>query len=69
MKPVYTSDLEVPQEVREKVLDELTNPEAKKKALEKLFSQEVLMEQELATSEEPLKIKDLIKNKEAELQT
>ena len=69
MKPVYLFENELPNEVRTQVVDEQTTPEAKKKALEKLLSREVMMEQELATSEEPLKIKDLLKQKEGELKT
>lgn len=44
MKPQYLFDREVPQEVREKILDEQTTSEGKKKALDKLFGQEVFME-------------------------
>ena len=61
MKPVYLFENELPNEIREQVINEQTTPEAKKKALEKLLAREVMMEQELATSEEPLKIKDLLK--------
>ncbi len=60
MKPLYLTEGELPQEVRDQVVNEQTTPEAKKKALEKLLAREVMMEQELATSEEPLKIKDLL---------
>ena len=38
-------------------------------ALEKLIARDIFMEQELATSEEPIRIKELISNKEKELKT
>ena len=60
MKPLYLTESELPQEVRDQVANEQLTPEAKKKAVEKLLAREVMMEQELATSEEPLKIKDLL---------
>jgi hypothetical protein len=72
MKPHYLFERDVPQEVREKAMEEAPQAggqEAKKKALEKLFSREVFMEQELATSDEPLKIKELFQQKETELKT
>ena len=61
MKPNYLTEQDVPQDVRNKVMEDLASEEEKKRALEKLFSQEVMMDQELATSEEPIKIKELIK--------
>ena len=61
MKPNYLTEQDVPQDVRNKVMEDLTSDEEKKRALDKLFSQEVMMDQELATSEEPIKIKELIK--------
>ena len=64
MKPNYLFEADVPQEVREKVLAE--EEKDKKKALEKFMTREVMMEQELATSDEPLKIKDLLALKEKE---
>ena len=69
MKPSYLHEREVPQEEREKVLDEQSTTEGKQRALEKLFGKEVFLDQELATSEDPLKIKDYIHQKEQELQT
>ena len=48
---------------------EQTTPEAQNKAWEKVLAREVFMEQELATSDEPLKIKDLLKQKDSELKT
>lgn len=50
-------------------MDDQTTEDGKRKALEKLFGKEVFLEQELATSDEPIKIKDLIKQKEQELKT
>lgn len=64
MKPNYLFEAEVPQEVKEKVIAE--EEKDKKKALEKFLAREVMMEQELATSDEPLKIRDLIAAKEKE---
>jgi len=64
MKPVYLFKKELPAQAREQIMNEQATPEAQKKALEKLFAREVMMEQELATSDEPLKIKDLLKQKE-----
>ena len=64
MKPSYLFEKDVPQEVRDKVKDEVDKD--KERALEKFIIREVMMEQELATSEEPLKIKDLLKLKAEE---
>jgi len=61
MKPIYLFENELPTEARDQVVNEQTTPEGKKRALEKLIQRDVFMEQELATSEEPLKIKDLLK--------
>ena len=69
MKPIYLFENELPIEARDQVVNEQTTPEGKKRALEKLIQRDVFMEQELATSEEPLKIKDLLKMKETELKT
>jgi hypothetical protein len=69
MKPVYLFKKELPAQAREQIMNEQATPEAQKKALEKLLAREVMMEQELATSDEPLKIKDLLKQKEQELKT
>lgn len=69
MKPLYLTEGELPQEVRDQVVNEQITPETQKRALEKLLAREVMMEQELATSDEPLKIKDLLKQKEQELKT
>ena len=72
MKPNYMNEKDVPEEVRKKAMDEAPQEggkQARKKAVEKLMAREVFMEQELATSEEPLKIKELLKQKEAELKT
>ena len=51
---------EVPQIVLDKALEDLKGKGVRKQALEKLYSREVLLEQELATSEDAIKIKDLI---------
>lgn len=69
MKPIYLFEKELPSQAREQIMNEQATPEAQKKALEKLLAREVMMEQELATSDEPLKIKDLLKQKEEELKT
>lgn len=57
MKPVYLNKKEVPQELKQQLLEKGPGD----KALWKMFNNEVLMEQELATSEEPLKVKQLIR--------
>ncbi len=69
MKPIYLFENELPAEARDQVVNEQTTPEAKKRALEKLIARDIFMEQELATSEEPIRIKELISNKEKELKT
>ena len=69
MKPVYLSSADVPQEVKVKAQEDETTKGGKKRALDKLFRQEVMLEQELATSEDAIKIKELIKQKEALLNT
>ncbi len=69
MKPVYLTQKDVPQEVKDKIVNEQIEKDAKKKALDKFILRDVLFEQELATSDEPLKIKDLIEQKEKELKT
>lgn len=71
MKPQYMHERDVPQEVRDRVMNEAPQDQkdAKRKAIEKLMSREVFMEQELATSDEPLRIKELLKQKESELKT
>lgn len=53
MRPTYLNKKEVPSTIREKLLAE----EHGDKALWKMFNKEVLMEQELATSEENQKVK------------
>eukprot|EP00347_Sterkiella_histriomuscorum_P020319 403338266 len=63
MRPVYLNKQQVPQEVKQKLLEE--GPADK--ALWKMFTKDVLMEQELATSEESLKVKQLIRDRESEL--
>jgi len=69
MKPSYLHEADLPNEVREKTLNELPPGADKARAIEKLLAREVMMEQELATSEEPLKIKDLLKQKEQDFKT
>lgn len=63
MKPVYLNKREVPKAIADKFREEGD------KALWKMFNQEVLMEQELATSEDPIKVKQLIRERESELGT
>lgn len=65
MKPVYLNKKEVPQEVKQELLDKGPGD----KALWKMFNSDVLMEQELATSEESLKVKQYIRQREDELGT
>lgn len=48
---------------------EQETPEAQKRALDKLINREVFLEQELATSDEPIKIKDLLKQRDSDLKT
>lgn len=62
MKPKYLRKIMVPHEVKQKLLDQGPGD----KALWKMFNSEVMMEQELATVEEPLKVKQLIREREAE---
>lgn len=72
MKPNYLRATDVPQAVVDKMVSELPencHPGKKKGAIEKLMGREAFLEQELATSDEPLKIKDLLKQKEQELKT
>lgn len=63
MKPNYLNKREVPQEVKDKLLSE------GEKILWKMYKSEVLMEQELATSEDTIKVKDYIRLRESELAT
>lgn len=63
MKPVYLNKKEVPQAQKDEALAKGPGD----KSLWALYNREVLMEQELATSEDPLKVKQLIRNREAEL--
>ena len=63
MKPTYMNKMEVPEGLKKRLLDE--GPQDK--ALWKMYHQDVLMEQELATSEETMKVKDLIRQREAEI--
>lgn len=65
MKPIYLNKKEVPEEVKQKELA----GESGEKALWKMFVRDVLMEQELATSEESIKVKQLIRERESELST
>ena len=58
----YLYEKDVPQEVKDKILAE--EEKDKQRALDKFISREVMMEQELATSEEPLRIRELIAEKE-----
>lgn len=53
MKPTYLNKKEVPEDIKKKLLEE--GPADK--ALWKMYNRDVLMEQELATSEEALKVK------------
>jgi hypothetical protein len=62
MKPVYLNKKEVPQEVRDKAIEI-----GGEKELWKLFAKEVLMEQELATSDEDVKVKNMLRAREGEL--
>jgi hypothetical protein len=48
---------------------EQETPEAQKRALDKLINREVFLEQELATCDEPIKIKDLLKQRDSDLKT
>ena len=48
---------------------EQETPEAQKRALDKLINREVFLEQELAISDEPIKIKDLLKQRDSDLKT
>ena len=61
MKPAYLFKGDLPKEIKEKIMEEQVKEEDKRKALTKLYARDVMMEQELATSDEPLKIKDLLK--------
>lgn len=61
MKPSVLTVADLPQAMKDQVQAEQQTPEAKAKALDKLLTREVFLEQELATSEEPIKIKDLLK--------
>ena len=65
MKPTYLNKKEVPADLKQKLLDEGPSD----KALWRMYAKDVLMEQELATSEEPLKVKQLIREREAYLGT
>jgi hypothetical protein len=63
MKPAYHGVGDVPKEVVERTLAELNEavgPEGREKAVERMYGREVLLEQELATSEEPIKIRELM---------
>ena len=60
MNPLYLDSKEVPQIVLDKALEDLKGKGVRKQALEKLYIREVLLEQELATSEDAIKIRDLI---------
>lgn len=69
MKPVYLTEKDIPQEVKDKIVNEQIEINDKKKALDKFIQRDVLFEQELATSDDPLKIKDLLRIKQKELNT
>jgi hypothetical protein len=69
MKPSVLNSADLPQALKDQIMQEQATPEAQQRALDKLLSREVFMEQELATSDEPIKIKDLLKQKESELKT
>lgn len=57
MKPIYLNKKEVPQDLK----NQLKSEAPKDGALWKMFNRDVLMEQELATSEEAIKVKQLMR--------
>lgn len=63
MRPTYLNKKEVSEEVKAKLMEQGPGD----RALWKMYNQEVLMEQELATSEESMKVKELIREREADL--
>lgn len=70
MKPVYYAKENVPQEVLDKTRAETpegASEEQRAKAIEKLYAREVFLEQELATSEEPIKIREFLAQQETTL--
>ena len=60
---MYLGKNEVPKATKEKVMKE------GQKHLQDLYAREVLMEQDLATSEKPVKVKQVLKEKGKELKT
>jgi translation elongation factor EF-Ts len=65
MKPSYLYKSDVPKTM----IAELTNEGPSDGRLKKYLTQEVLMEQELATSEEEIRIDELIKEKSKEIKS
>jgi translation elongation factor EF-Ts len=61
-KPTYLGKQDVPKELRDKWYDE-----GKDKMLKKMYGVEVFLEQELATSDEAIKVSKFIAEKEKEL--
>jgi translation elongation factor EF-Ts len=64
MKPVYLSTEDVTHEQKQKFLDE-----GGENSLWKMYTNEVFMEQELATTEQSVTIKDYLKGREIVLKT
>lgn len=64
MKPTYLSIDEIPANVIQKVRDEGEHGE---KDVQKFYTKEVIMEQDLATIDENIKVKEFISEKEKEL--
>lgn len=62
MKPLYFNKEEVPKEERDKWLEE-----GKEKQVTKMYQKLVLMEQDLATSDESIRVKAFLKEKEKEV--
>ncbi|CDW84465.1 elongation factor ts [Stylonychia lemnae] len=65
MKPTYLNKKEVPEDLKKKLKEE--GP--KDQALWKMYNRDVLMEQELATTEESIKVKTLMRQRESEIFT
>jgi len=58
MRPSFLGKQDVPKELRDKWYDE-----GQEKMLKKMYGVEVLMEQELATSDQPMKVSQYLKEK------
>jgi translation elongation factor EF-Ts len=65
MKPTYLNKKEVPAELKKELLEK--GP--KDKAIWEMYNRDVLMEQDLATSDDSLKVKELLRGRESELGT